>query len=191
MNKYILIAVIVIVTLIGGFYILNSYIYNEKQGDGKNQSLNTYSSAEYNFSFQYPNGYYLKDRNDIGTPEMPQLAVILVEDTQENRDLLDGKITEPRDGPVAITIDALQNPNKLNAEDWIKQDTNWYSAVSATIVPATVGSLKGISYTFDGLYMGKSFVVTKDTKTFVITVSWHSPTDQIVKDFDTILNSFK
>lgn len=149
-----------------------------------------YTSRVYRFSFIYPSRYHLEEKH-AGTPERPQLATVLVENTEENLALLAGTATEPpREGPTAITVDAYQNPNGLSPEEWAKSDTNWILSDKRTDL-VSVGGEDGFLFYWDGLYAGKSAVVTHGNYAYVFSVTWITAHDRIVRDFETLLKSVK
>lgn len=173
------------------FYLPRTAMAPESTSDNSGkQSMLPYRSSSYLLSFEYPSGLYLKEHANVGTEERPQLSVVLVEDNQFNRDLLDGKITEATDGPISITIDAYQNPQRLDSEAWAKQDTNW-NISSKILTPTALSGENGFSFNWDGLYPGRSVVIAKGNYAYVLSVTWNSPEDQILKDFEMILNSVK
>lgn len=158
----------------------------EIMGEGK-QSMVPYQNQEFGISFEYPSGYYLKERNDVGALGVPQLSVLMVEDTQMHRDIIDGKVGAT-EGPTSIMVDAYQNPDQLSAVEWAKQDTNW-KITSRELETLRVAGESAVSFTWDGLYQGKSIIVTKGTHAYVLSVTWNSPEDQILKDFDMVLRT--
>ncbi len=184
-NKFIT-WLIVAVVLIGGIW----YFGRGGIAEAPKQSTVPYSLAEYKISFEHPSRLYLKEVSNAGTPESPQLAVVLVEDTQMNRDILDGKSELGGEGPTAIAVEVYQNPDGLEAEAWAKQGTNW-TVSDEKLTPIVVAGQKGISFNWDGLYQGKSLIVTKGTLAYVFSVTWLTPEDQLIKDFDMVLNSVK
>lgn len=146
-----------------------------------------YGSDTYGISFAYPTLYYLRE-SEAGTAERPQGSVVLVEDTPENRDLLDGVSTEPREGPTSITIDVYENPDGLSAEAWAERDTNWTVSSRATST-VSVGGFEGISFQWDGLYAGKTVIVAADGKAYVFSVTWMTDQDRIIADFNALLQT--
>ena len=194
MNTKTAIAVVVALVVVAGaaFFLMGS---REPLGEmvpvvpgSEKASMVRYSNADLSLSFQYPSNLFLYERNDVGTEAAPQTAIVLVDDTEDNRAVLEGRSTEPREGPTAISITALRNTQKLNAADWVKNDTNWTVANSAA-TPVTVNGHEGVTYTWSGLYEGRSVVVTTDTHVYVFSVTWMTPEDQIIRDFDMVLNS--
>lgn len=173
MNKT-LYGVLVVIILIGVGWVVLS-----KQG------LQRYESLQYGLSFEYPKNYYLKER----AGERPSLALVLVEDTQENRDLLNGVSTEAREGPTSITVEVYENPQQLSAEEWMRELTNWGTGAQE-VTPTTIASTEGLRYRWSGLYEGSSVLFTSGTSTYVLSVTWLTPEERIVRDFETILSSF-
>ncbi len=189
MKKNTAIAVIVALIVVFGLFALFTNntvpLVEENLSQGGKASMVPYQNQAYGISFEYPSNLYLKERTDVGSS---LLAVLLVEDTQEHRDLLDGKVTDAREGPIGITVDVYENPESLSASDWVTNDTNWVVANSSA-EPITVGTHEGVTYTWSGLYEGKTVVLTQGTKAYVFSVTWMSPEDQMVRDFDMVLNS--
>ena len=146
----------------------------------------TYTSPTYGLTFTYPTGYYLKERESSN--DRPQLSLVLVEDTQENRDVIEGRSTEPREGPTAITVEVYPNTDRLPAEDWVRADTNW-TVRTSDAAPIGRGSITGVTYSWSGLYEGKSVVVTKGMRAYVFSVTWMTPEDPIIATFDQLLNT--
>src|SRR3989344_7650806 len=193
-SKLILFLVAVLL-IIGGYYI-----YKVKTSDPFDKidtaedaipkgkvGMSLYENYLYNFKFEYPENLYMKE-SDKGTPSKPQLNIILVEGIKESIDLIEGNYTSPgREGPTSITLNVYQNEKKLNLADWMKQDVNSNISSEKTSV-ASVNGLPGVSYKWSGLYEGESVIITKGTQVYFFSVTWLTPEDQILKDFDLILN---
>ena len=196
MNTKTAIAVVIAVVVVFGAFALFGgqqvpLVGNQlPAGQEGKASMVAYANEAYDLAFEYPSNLFLYEREDAGTPERPQLALFLVEDTQENRDVLEGRTTEPREGPTGITVDAYQNPDQLSARAWAETDTNW-TVVTAEASDITVAGREGISFTWSGLYEGKTVVVTEGDKAYVFSVTWMTPEDQILRDFDMVLNSLQ
>lgn len=193
-TKNIIIWLIVGVLVLGGIYVLDNKfgITDDALGTQNietDSGIKTYSSPEYKVSFDYTSSYILLDR-EVGTLETPQKAIVIVEDTERNRDILEGRVAEVGDGPTAITIDVFSNPTNLTAEAWVEANTNWIMT-GKTKESVTIGGKTGFTYFWDGLYAGKSSVITSGAYTYVFSVTWVTPEDQMVKDFENILSSVK
>ncbi len=147
--------------------------------------IRTYSSSAHALTFWYPSVYFLREQ-DSGTVESRAHSIVLVEDTKSNRDILDGVGAVASEGPTSITIAVYQNPKKLSAQEWAKVDSNWNLGTKTTV---SIGGMEGISYTWDGLYLGKTSVVANGGRIYVFTVTWIAPTDRILNDFAALLHS--
>lgn len=154
------------------------------------KGLNRYANPVLGLTFEYSMNYLLNEKGGIaGTSgDEPRGAIILVEDTQENRDLIEGRTTEARDGPTSINITIFPNPDRLNAEDWVRADTNWTVRTSEA-APIGRGRVTGVMYSWSGLYEGKTVIVTEGTRAYVFSVTWLEPSDPILTEFDKILES--
>ena len=150
---------------------------------------NIYNSDTYKVRFSYPDGYYLTEK-ETGSPQLPQHTIVLVEDTQENRDVIEGRSTEPREGPTAITIDIYQNFQQYNPEQWIQNSTNW-TLSNQEIKRSRVQDRDALSYTWSGLYEGTSTVISHAPYIYVVSVTSLTPEDQILADYTSILNSLE
>ncbi len=182
----------VLVLLVGGFYVLNAYIYHAKQGPVEiDQSQNSsYTNAAYQLSLVYPRGYFFKEKIDAGTKDLPQLSLVLVEDTPQHRALLNGEVTGAMEGPPSITIDVYTNePRQLSVDAWVSARMNWMKNFTTEPTQTMVGGVPGLVYLWDGLYPGKSIVVSTGPYIYVFSVTWLSPDDQMLKDFDAVLGS--
>lgn len=154
----------------------------------QNVSFETYLNSAYGIAFQYPSNLYLSAR-ESGTPERPQLGIVLVEDTETNREYIAGTAATVGEGPTAITVDVYPNPENLTAKDWAAKETTW-SVANAEAVPVNVNGAEGVVYTWSGLYEGRTVILTKESKAYVFSVTWLTPEDQLLKDFDMVLTSF-
>lgn len=189
MNTKTAIAVVVALVVVGaGFYFFNNAQAPVIPETGEKAAMLPYKNEAFGLSFEYPSTLYMLERSDVGTPEAPQLALFLAENTEENRDVLEGKSTEPREGPTGIAVTVFPNKENLSASDWVKNDTNWTVANSGA-TPVVVNGNEGVSYTWSGLYEGRTVVLTKGDKAYVFSVTWLTPEDQIIKDFEMVLNS--
>jgi len=146
----------------------------------------TYESTYGNLQFQYPSGYFIKE-SDQRTSDQPQYTIVLFEDTQENRDLVEGRNTTPREGPPTITVDIYANSQNLTPSQWIKKSTYWdrIEKDSDTLLSGTHAEI----YNFDGLYAGKLTIAAKDDFMYIFSVGWTDPNAQMVRDYDMVINA--
>ncbi len=148
-----------------------------------------FANSTYGISFFYPTSYFMTEK-ETGTAAKPQHSIILVQDTPDNRAIMNGTARVASEGPTAITIDIYPNSQHQAVRDWVQRDKNWTVATQKA-TDATVGGKPAITYTWSGLYEGKSYLVASGDYVFVLNVSWLTPTDQIVRDFDALRTSIQ
>ncbi len=177
--------VLALVVLVG-FYLLGS-LYVTKETEEKKQSMVSFSSTPAALSFEYPNGYYVLEKQ-VGTETNPQTTIVLVEDTEENRNTVNNIVEDVREWPTMITIDAYLNTKGLAPEVWAQQETTW-KVSDKVLRPALIGTSPAVQYDWSGLYEGTSTIITSDTHAYVVSVTWMSSEDQIRKDYVALLQT--
>lgn len=156
-----------------------------ESGDG----VSTFNSDAYQFGFAFPKRYFVNaTEQDASTT--PHLLVVMLRDTKENRDLISGKITEPREGPTGITVSAYPNPKQLSPFEWAQSDVNW-NVSDKQLATTTVSGREGAIFRWSGLYEGASVLVSSKEYMYVFAVSWESSDDPILSDFDLVLSSLR
>jgi len=193
MNTNIGIAIVVALVVVAGWFFLlrgSTPLPPVLDTPAESGVVSMYSNDAYGISFSYPADLYLFERKDAGTPERPQLSLFLVENTEENRAVLEGRSTEPREGPIGITVDVYQNPEELSAQEWMRNDTNW-TVANSEAEPVTVNGREGVSYTWSGLYEGRTVVVAEGDKAYVFTATWMTTEDTTLPDLGSILSSLE
>jgi len=156
-----------------------------------NANVKSYSNSAVGLSFTYPQKYYLEEK-EVGNGERSHYAIILTEDTEENRLIREGK-SPGRDGPIAITVDIYQNNlDKQTIAGWIKNTSESnYKLSNDVLASTTVASQEALSYSFDGLYVADSVVTGFKDSIISFTVTYLNRNDQIRNDFQSVLQSLK
>ena len=98
------------IILLAGVLILIAFgylVFAPSESPVQTETVETYSSEKYGIAFSYPQRYFLEEK-ELGNAERAHHAIILTEDTEENRDVREGR-APGREGPVSITIDFYQN----------------------------------------------------------------------------------
>jgi hypothetical protein len=147
-----------------------------------------YSSAAYGLSFEYPEGYFIVEK-ETGSPQRYGHAIVIVPDTQTNRDLMSGKI-EGSDGPPTITIQMFQNNlDNYTTENWVRgtNDSNFKLSPDGVLTPTTLGGEPALLYRWSGLYEGMTAAVARPKWVYAFSVSSDSPSDPILQDYAKIL----
>ena len=159
------------------------------------ETLKKYTDEILGISFLYPNyptSYYL-EKKDLSTGERLRYTLVLIEDTEENRQLRKGKSPTPREGPTAITIDLFQNNlDKQTAIDWVKgsSDSN-FKLGDQTYSSATIDQMEAVRYRWSGLYEGESVVAADEKWIYMLSVTYLTPQDRIRPDFSKVVDTFK
>lgn len=187
-KSHTIIKTVIALVVLGGFYFIGAS-YPPKQVQEKKQSMVLFTSPTGAVSFEHPSGYYVFEK-EVGTPVVPQTAIVLVEDTEENRALVANITDDVREWPTMITIDAYPNPKGSSPEVWAQQETTWKLS-DKILTPLTVNGIPAVRYTWSGLYEGISTILTSPTHAYVASVTWMTTEDQILKDYEMILFTLK
>ncbi len=149
---------------------------------------NVYKGETLGLWFKYPSNYVLEAK-DSGTDQRRRTTLVLIEDTAENASLRAGTTT-PREGPVAITIDIHQNVEEQAADAWIKTSQNSnFNLSDKVLTPTTLSGRQALAYRSTGLYEARNVVVATPDYIYAFAVTYLTPDDQILKDFDAILKT--
>lgn len=152
-----------------------------------------YENQALGVRFEYPGRYFVIE-HDQSTGARYRYAIILMEDTAENRALAAGVSTEPREGPPTISFDLYQNNLDNQAlETWIRSsnDSNFKLSPDGVLTSTTVAGLPALGYRWSGLYEGESTAFVYGDYIGVVSVTWLEPGDQIVTDFRGVLLSLE
>jgi len=186
----------ILVLIILGFFVLNNYIYTEKQGDNTHtagvRTYTTYADEWLGFLFSYPigeNGYVMTEPQ-IGIDDNGLQKILVLTDTQEAK-LFEENPVVGGEGPPTITILVFDNPNRQNPLLWAETNT-LYSNIGlkrSETQQIVIGGANAIQYTADGLYMSEIAVVAHGSHVYVVNGGYMDVSSAIRKDFKTILES--
>lgn len=177
--------------IIGGIILISVGVFFNTVGKkvtAPTVVLKEYVSTHHTLSFKYHDSYYLEEK-EVGNGERSHHFISLTEDTEENKQVREGT-APPREGPTAITVDIFQNNlDNMNAEKWITEtnNSNFKLSPDGILTKATVGGKEATSYRWSGLYEGKSVVVATPEFVYMFSVSYLTPEDVILRDFDALL----
>ena len=151
--------------------------------------FHTFTSDKYQFGFAFSKKYFITAK-ELDASTTPSLMAVLLLDTQENRDLVEGKITAPREGSTGITINVHKNSKRLTPAELAMADSNW-NVSDKKLATTTVAGTEGVLFRWSGLYEGATIVVARGEYAYYLAVSWMSQDDPILKDFDLLLSSLQ
>lgn len=145
----------------------------------------SYSDADHGISFSYPEGY-VKTEQEVGNGEREHHMIMLVRKGDEIA-------PEGGEGPVAITIDIYNNSvDKLSVMDWMK-NTNQsnFKLGPGTYDTEQVAGETAYSYTWSGLYEGRTTVLAHGTDIVAISVTYMDPSDDILVAYGDVVSSIR
>lgn len=158
-----------------------AFVVRTEEGRVSESSTVRYSSSRPELSFDYPYRYHLAEK-DISSGARTIYSLVLTEGEPN---------PENSEGPTAITVDIFQNDLDMYTAGEFATSTsqsNWKLG-DGTLTPVTVGGKEGLSYTWSGLYEGKSIVVARPDYVYMFSVTWMTPEDQIIRDFDGLIKT--
>ncbi|MBI4128484.1 MAG: hypothetical protein HY460_00405 [Parcubacteria group bacterium] len=141
-----------------------------------------YESDVLGLAFQYPDDYILLER-DLSTGMRLHHQITLT----QARDL---PPPENGEGPPTITIDIYQNSlDSYTVSDLIHGGnfTNFKLSPDGVTATTTVDGMPALSFRWSGLYEGETVVTAQPKWAYAFSVTYISPDDQIVRDFERLL----
>jgi hypothetical protein len=182
MTNKIIIAAIVLTAALGLLYVQygSTFLSN-------NTREVLYTAKEVKLTFTYPASLYLH-RPPLN--DNSKLSLVLVENTPENLQVIRGSSTIPREGPTSIGIEVYENPKRLPLRELVESEETWKLSDKKT-KDTLVGGVSATTFIWDGLYMGKTTVVSQGAYVYVFRVTYLSREDQLLQDEETLLKSVK
>lgn len=145
----------------------------------------SYADTEHGISFSYPEGY-VKTEQEVGNGEREHHMIMLVRKGDEVPPV-------NGEGPVAITIDIYDNSvDKLSVMDWMKgANQSNFKLGPGTYDTRQIAGETAYSYTWSGLYEGRTTVLAHGTDIVAISVTYMDPSDDILVAFDDVVASLR
>lgn len=155
-------------------------------------TMGEYSAQQLGLRFEYrlePDGYTLIEQDQTDSTGPIQTLVLV--NTKEYEEALAS--TEPREGPPVITVAVFANPENLSAEVWANSNTQFslYNLAMNEATTASLGGIEALTYRADGLYPSDTYIVSTNSKIYLISGSYLNPEDQIRRDFEDLLSSIE
>jgi hypothetical protein len=151
-------------------------------------NLKTYSNESLGISFKYPSLYYLEEV-ERGNGERGHFVITMYEDTEENKAVREGN-SPGREGPTAITLELYQSPEQPDLMTWIQGHSGSnYKLSNGNVSPTTLAGQEAYSYRWDGLYGGLSVVFKNRDYVAFTSVTYLTPEDRIITDFNELLKT--
>lgn len=181
-NKIFLLVVFVLVILISVFYFIIKPSSDESLS-------NDYESEKFGIRFSYPKNYFIASENGIDG-ERIQHAIVLIEDTPENREFFANQ-NLATESPPTITISIFQNNLDNYTLKSFVEGTSFsnFKLSDGKTTETTIGGEEALKYRATGLYENENVVAVRPNYVYMFTVFFNAPTDRILSDFETILQS--
>src|SRR3989338_1931597 len=146
-----------------------------------------YPTEYIGIEFTYPDYYFYEEREVEGGGR----AIVLTEDTAENRELREGTTRVARDGPEVIVLAEYPNEDRRPLEEWLQANgaISNYNISAGTLTETEVGGERAVRYSWSGLYEGHTVAAAKDERIYLFSVSFINFEDRIRQSFDDILAS--
>jgi len=181
-SKKPIIVIAAVVLLVGGFFLVNTFITQEQQV--KEEDLLLYENASQGFSLRYPEGYVQVEPKEAGELKVSFSL------TEEWEAFL--AAPEAQEGPPAVTVEIFQNPENLPTVEWAAgEKRSNLTAGTGDYVQVEVQGKAGIAYGWPGLHDGLSVALADRGLVYVISVTYLTLEDRIVRDFPLFLEFFK
>lgn len=196
---------VALIVLIGGFFIFNAYIYQEKQGEEiapeiseRDIYLGQFNNQSIEIAFDYPDGPdgYVIDDLSAFVEEQPQaIEVLKVYRIMNSKEKFELENSEGgREGPPAMQLTVFKNDLNQSASMWVDafpSFSNIEMVLGEVDRDAVVGGANAVRYTNDGLYMTDNVVVANGGYVYHFTVGYLEPNSVIHQDFKAIVDSVR
>ena len=204
MNKLTL-ALVALIVLVGGFFIFNNYIYQEKQADTampevseRDVHLSQFEDSSIEIAFDYPegeDGYVVDDLSDFIGEESQGIEVVKVFRIINAKEKVELENSEGgREGPPTIQLMVFRNDRNQSASMWVDAFptfSNINMVLGEVNRDAVVGGANAVRYTTDGLYVADNVVVANGDFIYHFIGSYFEPDSIIHQDFKAIINSVR
>lgn len=189
MKKIYLSFLVVILVLVGGYFLLS--IDKDPTNQSLDKNLTTYSSAELGIEFSYrpgPTGYVLEEVTPVDASQNLLRTIIL-------KQTMDAEKEQPLggEGPATIAINIFKNTKKQWPAVWAEENIQFSNINLKTGTPSEVviGGANAVRYMADGLYASDNVVVAHGENIYVLSGMFIDVDSQLRKDFSPIVESIK
>lgn len=155
---------------------------------GKNNSVDwkIYKNEKYGFEFSYPSAYTARSYTETQVKGKLFIAML------SSKEIGPG---EGGDGPVSrISVSVWNNSKQLSLVDWASDEynksfSNYGTDSISDFKNETLSGHKAISYSWEGLSLGKTVIVENNKLIFLLDTIGNSKTEQVWKDFDNVVST--
>ncbi|MES2215800.1 MAG: hypothetical protein V4481_00705 [Patescibacteria group bacterium] len=181
-----------------GYPILESYPEQCKTPDGRTFTkeipsptgspithVRPLTNPRYGVAFTYPD-IYVQTEKEVGTKERFHDQIVLI----NKKDL---PLPSNGEGPPVISVDIFDNStDKQSLDGWVRNSgVSNFSHSNGAYATTTVDGIAAITYNWSGLYGGETTVFLHKGNIVAVSVTYLSPKDQILGDYQYVLNSMQ
>lgn len=155
------------------------------QSEESNYGSNTpsYVNENYGIGFDFPDGYKRSERVVREPVEHYSITFIRAEDLPA---------PQGGEGPTSINIDIYSLGSAANLEEWIRTNQASNFAIGpGELNRTTVDGAEALSYTWDGLYPGRTTAFLHNGNVFLVSGTYLAPEDKIVSDYRALVDSIE
>jgi len=178
---------ILLVLAVGGYLYFADTAVAPTGEPNIEEMMQQYQNTTYGISLAYPNTYALQER-EVGNGERAHYSITLIDKVALANAPQNGE------GPPAITIDIFQNDiDQLLINEWVQGSSfsNFKLSPDGVLASTTLAGAPALTYTWDGLYRGKSFVAAHKGNIVMVSGQFLAAEDEIVSDFNAVVSSLK
>lgn len=184
-----LILIVLAIAIVGAgayaFFAKKALSPTDDLREGQASADERYTSAEHGLSFSYPMGYVLTEQ-EVGSGQEAHHQIMLVRAGDEIA-------PEGGEGPAAVTIDIYENRRGTgSAKDWMtKTDQSNFRLGPGTYEETDVDGEPAYAYAWSGLYEGRTTVLAHGNDIVAISVTYLSPSDDLLTVYADVLASLR
>ena len=151
---------------------------------GAAERLVTYRNEQFGFSFGYPERYALEEKGNVGDGHRARYAFVI---TEKNT-----VVPQGGEGPTAITLNVFQNLEGYEPLQWAQgmSYSNWKLG-DGKHTNVTVAGRDAVAYRTTGLYETMNYVFADGDAIYMLSVTWLTPQDDIIRAFARVKGSFE
>lgn len=188
---------LLLIGLIVGYFIgadrsASTPIEGEQKQEAYAPIWEQYQNSTYGISFIYEagaNGYVLLEPDPDVADTAGLVDALMLMDAPSFRMLQ--MADEPQEGPPAISILVLENPDAVPVEEWIGNVNDVVVPDLSTFREAAINTAPAIRFEADGLYRSNNVAFAHEGHIFLISGGFIDRDSKIVDDFETLLNSIQ
>jgi hypothetical protein len=142
----------------------------------------TYSNDQYGVVFQYPKSYVLSE-SEVGTSTVDgHHSIVLIKD-EDRVPPVNGE------GPTAITLSIYEATSTGAFSEWLGSSASNRQLSASPTASTTLSSEQAVTYTWSGLYEGRTIAALHNNKIYSLSVTYLNPDDENIGVYEVVKKS--